>query len=114
MRTAVIAMLGLLATTGGLEAQSAGQKIFQGKGLCHACHGKDGRGTALAPNLTDGEWLNIDGSLPAIVGLIRTGVPKPLKYPGLMPPMGGARLSKAEIDAVAAYVKSLSAEQQTR
>ena len=60
-------MFALLAATSGLEAQSAGQKIFQGKGLCYACHGKDARGTPLAPNLTDSEWLNIDGSLPAIV-----------------------------------------------
>jgi mono/diheme cytochrome c family protein len=114
MRAAVVTLFALLATTGGLEAQSAGQKIFQGKGLCHACHGKDARGTPLAPNLTDSEWLNVDGSLPAIVALVKAGVPKPLKYPAPMPPMGGAKLSKAEIDAVAAYVKSLSSEKQTR
>jgi mono/diheme cytochrome c family protein len=104
-------MFALLAATSGLEAQSAGQKIFQGKGLCYACHGKDARGTPLAPNLTDGEWLNIDGSLPAIVALIKSGVPKPVKHPAAMPPMGGAKLSKDEIDAVAAYVKGLSSQQ---
>jgi mono/diheme cytochrome c family protein len=104
-------MFALLAATSGLEAQSAGQKIFQGKGLCYACHGKDARGTPLAPNLTDGEWLNIDGSLPAIVALIKAGVPKPMKHPAPMPPMGGAKLSKDEIDAVAAYVKGLSSQQ---
>lgn len=111
MRAAVVTTFALLAATSGLEAQSAGQKIFQGKGLCYACHGKDARGTALAPNLTDGEWLNIDGSLPAIVALIKSGVPKPVKHSAPMPPMGGAKLSKEEIDAVAAYVKGLSSQQ---
>ncbi|HSJ32039.1 MAG TPA: c-type cytochrome [Longimicrobiales bacterium] len=110
MRAAVVTMFALFAATSGLEAQSAGQKIFQGKGLCYACHGKDARGTPLAPNLTDGEWLNIDGSLPAIVALIKSGVPKPVKHPAPMPPMGGAKLSKDEIDAVAAYVKGLSSQ----
>ena len=114
MRTAVVTLFALLAATGGLDAQSAGQKIFKGKGLCYACHGQDARGTPLAPNLTDSEWLNIDGSLAAIVGLVKAGVPKPVKHPAPMPPMGGAKLSKAEIDAVAAYVKSLSSEKQTR
>lgn len=114
MRALFVTLISLVAATNGLEAQSAGQKIFQGKGLCYNCHGKDGRGTPLAPNLTDREWLNIDGSLPAIVALIKTGVPKPVKHPAPMPPMGGAKLSKAEIDAVAAYVKSLSSEEQAR
>ncbi|MBR9991206.1 MAG: cytochrome c [Gemmatimonadetes bacterium] len=113
MRAAAVTLFALIAATGGLEAQSAGQKVFQGKGLCHACHGKDARGTPLAPNLTDNEWINVDGSLPAIVALIRTGVPKPVRHPAPMPPMGGAKLSKGEIDAVAAYVKSLSSDRST-
>src|SRR5690606_7753693 len=82
--------------------------IFQGKGLCFACHGQDAKGTPLAPNLTDAEWLNIDGTVPAIIALIEKGVPKPVKHPAPMPPMGGAKLSRQEIEAVAAYVKELS------
>src|SRR5690606_24681716 len=82
--------------------------IFQGKGLCFACHGQDAKGTPLAPNLTDAEWLNIDGTLPAIIALIEKGVPKPPKHPAPMPPMGGAKLSRQEIEAVAAYVKELN------
>jgi mono/diheme cytochrome c family protein len=108
MKCAFVALLGVLVVSDGLAAQDAGRKVFEGKGLCYACHGKDGRGTPLAPNLTDSEWLNIDGSLPAIIGLVQKGVPKPLRYPAPMPPMGGAKLSREEIEAVAAYVKSLS------
>ena len=42
---------------------SVGKAIFTGKGLCAACHGPDAKGTALAPNLTDDEWLHADGTL---------------------------------------------------
>ena len=98
----------ILATASGAEAQVSGKAVFQGKGNCHTCHGANGTGTELAPNLTDGEWLNINGSLAAIKGLIRSGVPKPKKFPGAMPAKGGAELTNAEIDAVAAYVHSLS------
>src|SRR5690606_39010794 len=39
-----------------------GQQIFGGAGLCFTCHGPDGTGMPnLGPNLTDGQWLNIDG-----------------------------------------------------
>lgn len=85
-----------------------GREVFNGAGGCTACHGSDATGTALAPNLTDAEWLNIDGSYGALAGLIRTGVPQPKRYPTPMPPMGGANLSDAQICAVAAYVYSLS------
>ena len=87
---------------------SAGKAIFASKGLCYACHGPDAKGTPLAPNLTDTEWLNIDGELENIVGLIKKGVPQPKKAPAPMPPMGGAQLSDAEVQAVAQYVYSLS------
>jgi len=77
-------------------------------GICYTCHGPAGKGTPLAPDLTDGEWLNTDGTLAGIEAIVKAGVPKPLKYPAPMPPMGGANLSAAEIKAVAAYVYSLS------
>lgn len=102
----VTAVLGL---TGAMAAQQDGRAIFRGKGNCFVCHGQDGKGTALAPNLTDATWLQVDGSAEAIVGLVKTGVAKPKKHPAPMPPMGGAKLSEAEVQAVAAYVHSLSA-----
>lgn len=89
-------------------AQDPGQKIFTSKGICYTCHGPAAKGTPLAPDLTDGEWLNTDGTLAGIEAIVKAGVPKPLKHPAPMPPMGGANLSAAEIKAVAAYVYSLS------
>jgi mono/diheme cytochrome c family protein len=91
------------------EMVTAGQAIFSGKGMCITCHGPTATGTPLAPNLTDGEWLNItDPSWANIQGLVRTGVPTPKQHPCPMPPMGGAQLTDQEIQQVAAYVYSLS------
>jgi mono/diheme cytochrome c family protein len=85
-----------------------GKKIFTGKGNCYTCHNTDGKGTPLAPDLTDTTWINIDGSWAAIEGLVKTGVPKPKEHPAPMPAMGGASLNADELKAVAAYVWSLS------
>lgn len=87
---------------------TAGRAIFSGTGNCYACHGSNAKGTPMAPNLTDSQWLGIDGTYASIVGLVRSGVPAPKKYPAPMPPMGGASLSSAQLCAVAAYVYSLS------
>ena len=108
MRTIVAAVVALALTSGSVAAQMNGKAVFEGKGMCFACHGKDAKGTPLAPDLTDAEWINVDGTLPAIIALIEKGVPKPVKHPAPMPPMGGAKLSREEIEAVAAYVKELS------
>ena len=45
-----------------------------------------------------------NGSLAALTETIETGVPHPKKYQGVMPPLGGAPLSKADVAAVAAFV----------
>lgn len=88
-----------------------GDSIFHGQaagGTCTACHGQDAKGTAVAPNLTDSQWLNGDGSYQFIVNTVTTGVPKPKEHPAPMPPKGGATLSDDQVKAVAAYVYSLS------
>jgi cbb3-type cytochrome c oxidase subunit III len=89
---------------------TVGKAIFMGKGLCTACHGPDAKGTALAPNLTDEEWLHADGTVATIAKVVKEGVAQPKKHPAPMPPMGGAQLTDAEIQAVAQYVASLSAK----
>src|SRR5690606_6965055 len=98
IRQVVTALCALALTSGGVAAQSNGKAIFQGKGMCFACHGQDAKGTPLAPNLTDAEWLNIDGTLPAIIALVEKGVPNPVRHPAPMPPMGGAKLTRQEIE----------------
>lgn len=85
-----------------------GKAIYTGKGLCSNCHGPDGKGTALGPDLTDDTWLNIDGSEASILELVKKGVLQPKEYPAPMPPMGGAVLTDEEVAAVAKYVDSLS------
>lgn len=87
---------------------TAGQQIFTGPGLCYTCHGTDGTGTQLAPNLTDDEWLNIDGSYDQIVQNIMTGVPQPVQFPAPMPPKGGSSITDEQVREVAAYVYTLS------
>ena len=86
-----------------------GDSIFHGRaagGICFTCHGPDAKGTALAPDLTDATWINIDGSRAAIANIVRTGVLQPKQHPGPMPPFAG--FTDRQLQAVAAYVYSLS------
>jgi cbb3-type cytochrome c oxidase subunit III len=84
-----------------------GQQIFTSTGNCYTCHGPDAKGTQLAPNLTDSEWLNISGKYDEIVKTVHTGVPQPKQHPAPMPAMGGAQLTDDQVNSVAAYVWSL-------
>ena len=96
------------AAGGDLVAQ--GQQVYNGAGICMTCHGPNGQGTVLAPNLADDTWIWSDGSQPLepqLVEIIRTGVPQPREHPAPMPPMGGASLTDDQLNAVAAYVASL-------
>jgi mono/diheme cytochrome c family protein len=87
-----------------------GKAVFEGPGLCTACHGPQAKGVrGLGPDLTDAEWLHSDGSYEALIDQITTGVPADESTTGLlMPPKGGTALSKEQVRAVAAYVWSLS------
>ncbi len=92
------------------EQVELGDRIFQGKaasGTCSGCHGGDAGGSPQGPPLNSGHWLWSDGSLGGIRHTIETGVPHPKQYQGVMPPLGGAPLTKADLDAVAAYVWSV-------
>jgi glucose/arabinose dehydrogenase/mono/diheme cytochrome c family protein len=89
------------------EQLALGDRIFHGEasgGTCSGCHASDARGTDLGPDLTSGQWIWGDGSLGAIKLTIADGVPKPKQSMGVMPPLGGAALSGADVAAVAAYV----------
>lgn len=85
-----------------------GQKIFTSTGNCYTCHGQGGAGTAMAPALNDAEWLNIDGTYPAIQQVIKAGVPTPRQYPAPMPALGGAQLTDLQVMQIGAYVYSIS------
>lgn len=90
------------------KAVADGKKLFEGAGLCLACHGVDAKG-GIGPNLTDDQWLSGTGSFAEIVARIRRGVDVADSKSGqIMPPMGGASLSESQVKAVAAYVWTLS------
>jgi mono/diheme cytochrome c family protein len=89
------------------EMVQQGKTIFE-TSTCHTCHAMDGSGTALAPSLRDQDWLNSDGSFDGIMSTVRNGVAQPVRYPGAMPPMGGANLSEDQIRAVSGYIYAIS------
>jgi mono/diheme cytochrome c family protein len=91
------------------EMVAEGQQLFTSTAQCFTCHGMDGSGTTLAPNLRDGRWINmVRGDMAEIETLIRTGVETPVEYPAPMPPMGGVELTDEQVRALAAYVFAIS------
>src|SRR5690625_4356270 len=96
------------------EMVAAGKQVFEGNGICFTCHGMDGKGTALAPDLTGGNWLWVDPAAGDLLGQIeariKEGVPQPKEAPAPMPPMGGAQLTDEQVRDVAAYVYTLASE----
>jgi mono/diheme cytochrome c family protein len=90
------------------EVIAKGKELFQGSGLCMACHGMDGKGS-VGPDLTDTLWLHHKGTYEEILAQVIRGIPgEESKSGAVMPPRGGSALSDDEIRAVAAYVWSLS------
>lgn len=91
------------------EQFDQGEELFAGAGACQACHGANGSGSTLGPNLADDEWLNVSGpDVDELADVIRGGVSQPQQYPAPMPPMGGASLNEEQVQALAGYVASLS------
>jgi len=90
---------------------ASGDSIFNNRS-CKNCHLVGGVGGPRGPNLTDAQWVHIDGSYDAIVKLVTTGFTKAeqvdKQYQFSMNPRGGVNLSDDQIRAVAAYVYSLS------
>ena len=88
-----------------------GARIYHGQvggASCTGCHGANGTGSPLGPDLTKNKWLWSDGSFAGILKVITNGVPQPKQYRSPMPPMGGAQLSDTQASALAAYVWGLS------
>jgi glucose/arabinose dehydrogenase/mono/diheme cytochrome c family protein len=93
------------------EMVALGDRVYHGQvggASCAGCHGGDGKGSPLGPDLTDQKWLWSDGSYPGIAKTITDGVMQPKEYRSPMPPMGGAQLTADQVSAVAAYVWALS------
>jgi mono/diheme cytochrome c family protein len=86
-----------------------GKQVFGSQGLCFACHGPDGRGGPVGPNLTDATWLHGTGNYPEIVRRVTEGVPPAASKTGqIMPPRGGSTINDDQVRSVAAFVWTLS------
>lgn len=87
-----------------------GKGIYNGAGICMSCHGATGEGIPnLGANLTDDEWLHVDGSYESIVQNILEGVTAQESSSGVpMPAKGGTAITDDQVNAVAAYVWTLS------
>jgi glucose/arabinose dehydrogenase/mono/diheme cytochrome c family protein len=88
-----------------------GERVYRGQvggAACTGCHGENGEGTPLGPDLTGKKWLWSDGSYSGIKNTITEGVSQPKQYRSPMPPMGGAQLTPDQISALAAYVWAIS------
>jgi len=87
-----------------------GKGLFDGAGICMSCHGPAGEGIPnLGANLTDDEWLHVDGSYESLVDNIMTGVTAQESSSGVpMPAKGGTAITDDQVNAVAAYVWTLS------
>lgn len=87
-----------------------GEKLFN-EGICARCHGQAGAAGRFGPDLTDDEWLQSDGSLLGIRETILWGVrTQDLSDPErpFMLPSGGMQLTGEDLQAITAYVWSLS------
>jgi mono/diheme cytochrome c family protein len=88
-----------------------GGRIYRGEvggAACTGCHGNDGAGTSLGPNLRSGQWAWSDGSVDGIAATITRGVAEPKQFRSPMPALGGAQLSPDEVHALAAFVWGFS------
>ncbi len=114
--SAVAALALAVTVQANAQAPSAeeiekGKAVFKGAGLCYACHGANGEG-AVGPKLIEREgagFWHSNGSWDGIATFIAAGVTKEQSKSGIMmPAKGGAKLSDADVKAVAAYVYSIS------
>lgn len=88
-----------------------GEELFN-DGSCARCHGEGGTGGRFGPDLTDAEWVQGDGSLDNIGDTIFWGVRRrdfaDPERRFQMNPAGGMELDFDQLEALTAYVWSLS------
>ncbi|MBI5599756.1 MAG: cytochrome c [Deltaproteobacteria bacterium] len=100
---AVVA-LSLAFAGGALAADAAG--TFAAK--CAPCHGKDAKGSAMAPALAGGEFVKGDAAaIKTTIAGGRAGDQKKYKNFPLAMPKWDTQLKAEEIDALVAYLKGL-------
>ncbi len=103
----VLGVMALSLAYAGSAIASDGAAIFKSK--CLACHGPDGKGTAMAPAFQGSDYIKSTDA--AAIGKTikngRSGAAKKYKNFALsMPPQ--STMSDADIAAVTSYLKSLA------
>jgi len=83
-------------------ALDEGREVYRGAGGCIGCHGPNLEGGVLAPNLEDGNWRTIDGSLQGILDVVRNGIAN-----SAMPAYSGGITDSMAV-SVAGYVWAVS------
>ena len=108
MRNLVLAIVMAVAVSfTGTAIAADGAKVYKSK--CASCHGKDGKGTAMAPAHAGSDYIKSASAADIKADVVngRKGSAKKYKkFPIPMPPWKG-KLTDAEIDAVVAYMKGL-------
>ena len=85
------------------EMVALGERIYHGQvggAACAGCHGENGEGTPLGPDLMGKRWFWSDGSYAGIKTTITEGVSQPKQYRDPMPPLGGAQLTPDQVSAL--------------
>ena len=93
----LVACLAVVVSRGNAQAVDAGKQQFISH--CSACHGEDGHGGQMGPNIVDVQNPRAT-SAQAVHNLVRSGIPS-----AGMPAF--TTLSESEVDSIAAYVMSL-------
>ncbi|NOR88292.1 MAG: c-type cytochrome [Bacteroidales bacterium] len=78
---------------------AAGMALYTGK-ACFACHGMNGEGNAIGPNLTDNAWIN-GCDFTDVIKVIRNGVPAK----GMTPYKD--QLNQQQTEQISSYILSL-------
>ncbi len=102
----VMAVLALSVAFVGSALAADGAALFKAK--CLACHGPDGKGTAMAPAFQDNKFIKTseDDVIAQTIKNGRAGDQK--KYKQFVLAMPPAPLTDDEISAVITYLKSLA------
>lgn len=96
------------------ERLERGRVLFEGKGLCFSCHGKNGEGL-LGPStrLAGRPLVHTKPTRADVAAMIKAGIDSAHSASGqVMPPRGGSRLSDPDIDALSQYVLDLAARKK--
>ena len=99
-----------------VEQAALGRKLFEGKGLCFSCHGKNGEGV-LAPTtrLVGRALTHAKPTVAAVILLIKNGVDSAHSTSGqVMPTRGGSRLTDTEVESVAWYVLEMQRREKPK